>query len=120
MNPKASVLIVDDNPIHLELYRMIVEKGGFKGLPVLVSYGGMQFPENEPVHAVLLDYRLGPHLTVYDAARQIGHRYPDAPVLLLSDSYDAPSDTALVVQAFIRKGNPDKLLSTLHELLDPA
>lgn len=116
MNPKPSVLIVDDNPTHLELYRMIVEQAGFTGLPVLVSYSGIQLPA-EPVDAVLLDYRLGPHMTGYDAVMKVRGQYPATPILILSEMYESPSDTAPYVQAFVRKGNPEELLTALRGVL---
>jgi DNA-binding response OmpR family regulator len=120
MNPKSSILIVDDNPVHLELYRMIVEQAGYRGLPVLVSYNGMQFPHAEPVDAILLDYRLGPHMSCFNAVKQVRERYPSVPILILTDLYDPPSDTAPFVQAFVRKGNPEDLLLALRGVLKEA
>jgi DNA-binding response OmpR family regulator len=118
MSAKLSVLIVDDNPVHLELYRMVVEQAGFRGLPVLVSYAGMQLPQGEAIDAVLLDYRLGPHMKGYDAVLKVREQYPTAPILLLSDLYESPTDTAPYVQAFVRKGNPEELLSALRGVLN--
>jgi DNA-binding NtrC family response regulator len=118
MDSKATVLIVDDDPLHLQLYGMILERGGFTGLPVLVSYAGMDFPDGVPVHAALVDYRLGPTLSAYDAVQQVKERYPSAPILILSDMYDAPADTAPLVQGFVRKGNPEKLLLAIQELIE--
>jgi DNA-binding response OmpR family regulator len=117
MDSKATILIVDDDPLHLEIYAMILERAGFKGLPVLVSYDGMDFPDGEPVHAALVDYRLGPNLSACSAVQRVRQRYPSAPILILSDMYDAPADTAPFVQGFVRKGNPEKLLSALHDLI---
>ena len=117
MDSKATILIVDDDPLHLEIYGMILERAGFKGLPVLVSYAGMDFPDGETVHAALVDYRLGPSLSACTAVQKVKERYPSAPILILSDMYDAPADTAPLVQGFVRKGNPEKLLSALHDLV---
>jgi CheY-like chemotaxis protein len=116
MPEKPSILIVDDDPLHLQLYGMIVEKAGFRGLPMLVAYGGLKFPEADQVDAVLMDYRLGPYMTAVDASRQIKERYPAAPVLLLSDLYDAPADTAPFIHGFVRKGSPEKLIAALRAL----
>ena len=116
---KASILIIDDDPVHLQIYRLVLESAGFKGLPVLVSLRGMDFPE-EDVHAVLLDYRLAPNISAREVALEVQARYPKAPILLLSDMHEAPADTAPIVQAFVRKGNPEKLLATLHKLIEPA
>ncbi|MGB6692332.1 MAG: response regulator [Terracidiphilus sp.] len=118
MAPKSSVMIVDDNPVHLELYRMILEQAGFRGVPVLVSYGGMQLPDDESVDAVLLDYRLGPHISGYNAVLQVKERYPTAPILLLSDLYDPPTEAVPHVHAFVRKGNPEDLLAALRGVLN--
>lgn len=114
---KASILIIDDDPVHLQIYRLVLESAGFKGLPLLVSLSGMDFPE-EDVHAVLLDYRLAPNISAREVALEVKARYPSAPILILSDMHEAPPDTASIVQAFVRKGNPEKLLSTLHQLIE--
>jgi DNA-binding response OmpR family regulator len=95
---------------------MIEESAGFKGLPVLVSSNGLEFPQAEPVDAVLLDYRLAPNISACDVARRARERYPLVPIVILSDLYDAPADTAPYVQGFVRKGNPEKLLATLREV----
>jgi len=116
MNRQASILLIDDDPAHLEIYRMIVESAGFKGLPVLVSTGGLDFPPGEQVDAVLLDYRLAPNISAADVAQRVKGRYPSAPIVLLSDLYDVPADIAPLIQGFVRKGNPEKLLATLRDL----
>jgi DNA-binding NtrC family response regulator len=119
MNRQASILLIDDDPAHLQIYRMIVETAGFRGLPVLVSMRGLEFPPNEPVDAVLLDYRLAPNISATDVAKRVRQQYPSAPIVLLSDVYDAPPDIAPLVQGFVRKGNPALLLTTLRELTRP-
>lgn len=120
MPPKASILIIDDDPVHLEIYRLVVESAGFRGVPMLVTMKGMEFPEREQVNAVLLDYRLAPNISARNVALEVKARYPAAPIVLLSDMHQAPADAAPVVQAFVRKGNPEKLLETLRELAQPT
>ena len=120
MAPRYGVLIIDDDPAHLQIYCMVVETAGFKGLPVLVSLAGMHFPDGEPVHAVLLDYRLAPNISARDVALQVQARYPSAPILLLSDVHEAPADIAPIIQAFVRKGQPEKLLSVLRDLIEKS
>lgn len=116
MNSKHVVLIIDDNPTHLELYRMIVEKAGFRGLPVLVSYGGIELP-SESVDAVLLDCKLGPHMSSYDAVMKVRAQYPAVPILLLAEMYESPADTAPYVHGYVRKGNPEELQAALQGVL---
>lgn len=116
MNHQTAILLIDDDPAHLHIYRMIVETAGFKGVPVLVSSRGLEFPQGERVDAVLLDYRLAPNISAAEVAKRARERYPSVPIVILSDLYDAPADTAPFVQGFVRKGSPEKLLATLREL----
>lgn len=116
MSSQANILIIDDNPVHLEIYRLIVEKAGFVALPALVSHSGLEFPDGETVDAVLLDYRLAPNISAFEVAVKVRGRYPSVPIVILSDMYDPPADTAPLVQGFVRKGNPETLLATLGEL----
>lgn len=117
MPPAASVLIIDDDPVHLQIYRFIVESVGFKGLPVQVTVRGIEFPDQEPVDAVLLDYRLAANISARGVAIEARKRYPTAPILVLSDIHEAPDEMAPIVQGFVRKGNPEKLLETLRTLV---
>jgi DNA-binding response OmpR family regulator len=114
---KKTILIIDDDPIHLQIYRLILESAGFVGLPALVTTRGVDFPESAEVDAVLLDYRLAPNLSARDVAQVVRERYPAASIVILSDMYDAPVDTAPFVDGFVRKGNPAQLLSMLRELV---
>ena len=120
MNRQVSILLMDDDPAHLQIYRMIMETAGFRGLPLLVSTRGLEFPENETIDAVLLDYRLAPNISATDVAKRVKQKYPSAPIVLLSDVYDAPADIAPLVQGFVRKGNPALLLTTLRKLTNAA
>jgi DNA-binding NtrC family response regulator len=116
MRPKTTILLIDDDRVHLHIYQLIVESAGFRGVPVLVSLRGMELPEGEPIDAVLLDYRLAPNISARSVALAVKARYPSAPILILSDVHDAPLDTAPIVQAFVRKGNPEQLLEALRVL----
>jgi CheY-like chemotaxis protein len=117
MPPTASVLIIDDDPVHLQIYRFIVESVGFKGLPVQVTLRGLDFPDHEPVDAVLLDYRLAPNISAHRVALEARQRYPKAPIVVLSDMHEFPDEMAAIAQGFVRKGNPEKLLETLRNLV---
>jgi hypothetical protein len=43
--------------------------------------------------------------------------YPAAPIILLSDVWNLPTEIAPYVADFVRKGEPAKLLGTLSRLL---
>jgi len=117
MSRQTSILLIDDDPVHLQIYRMIVETAGFKGIPVLVSFRGITLPQDEPIDAVLLDYRLAPNISTIEVVQQVRGFYPGVPILLLSDLFAAPDDIAPLVQAFVRKGNPEMLLESLRALI---
>jgi DNA-binding response OmpR family regulator len=116
MQERQSVLIVDDDPLHLRIYGWIIEAAGFRALPVEVPFAGFDLPE-EPVDLVLLDYNLLGRTTAVEVANLIHSRRPDVPVIVLSDSMDLPGDIAPLVQGFVRKGDPAKLVDRLQQIL---
>ena len=114
-----SVLIVDDDPSHLKIYCWIVERGGYRTVPLLAWTQPLPIPEAERIDLVLLDYRLGESLSAPDVAEQIRSTYPGAPILVLSDMMYMPEDMAQHATAFVRKGNPEQLLQTVDSFLKP-
>jgi DNA-binding response OmpR family regulator len=115
---QGSVLIIDDDPAHLHIYCLVVESAGFRALPVLVSCKEIELPQDAAVDAVLLDYCLPENIRATDIARRVQARYPGVPIMSLSDLPEAPADIAPLVQGFVRKGNPEKLIATLRGLVD--
>jgi len=119
MHARASVLIVDDDPVHLRIYGWIVEAAGYRALAAHVRFSGVDLPEG-PADLVLLDYRLGRQTQAVEVAKAVRTRHPDAPVILLSEALVLPEDIAPLVQGFVRKGDPAKLVETLHSMLQPS
>ena len=114
-----TVLIVDDDPSHLKIYSWIIERGGYRAVPMLAWAQPLTIPKTEPVDLALLDYRLGESLSAPDVAEQVKSAFPDAPILVLSDLMYMPEDMAKHATAFVRKGNPEELLQTLDTFLKP-
>jgi DNA-binding NtrC family response regulator len=112
MNDATKVLIIDDDPTHLRIYGWIVGAAGYDALPALVTGDRIDFPQRG-VDLVLMDYRLTGQITALEAVSQTRSRYPEAPIIVLSDLYDLPADIAPLVQAFVRKGEPAMLVETL-------
>jgi CheY-like chemotaxis protein len=119
MDIPASVLIVDDDPAHLKIYGWLVEKAGYRALTAEVRFTSIDLPP-EPADMVLLDYHLGGQIAARDVAIMLRARLPDAPVILLSDVFSLPEDIAPLVQGFVRKGNPARLIQCLQEVLPPT
>lgn len=114
MEGATRVLIIDDDPAHLRIYGWILSAAGYEPLPALVTAAHIDFPETA-VDLALMDYRLTGQMTAREAAMQTRQRYPEAPIIVLSDMYDLPPDVAPFVQAFARKGEPAKLVEMLAE-----
>jgi CheY-like chemotaxis protein len=115
---RTSVLIIDDDPSHLRIYGWIVGAAGYEAMPALVTRDQIDFPEGQ-ADVVVMDYRLG-QMTAVRAAEETRQRYPEAPIIVLSDMYDLPADIAPYARAFVRKGEPAKLVETLATLLGTA
>jgi len=109
------VLIVDDDPMHLEIYGLLMKQAGFEALPLLVRFTGTEIPRNQLLGLVLLDYRLNSARTSPEYAQEIRDIYPQVPILVLSDLWALPTDIAPYVSGFARKGEPAKLLETVAQ-----
>jgi len=114
---RHKVLIVDDDPSHLEIYSLLLKQAGYDPVTALVSYSGAELPRESEIDLVILDYQLRTRKTSADVAKQIRARYPRAPIVLLSDLWNLPSDMAPYVADFVRRGEPAALLDRLSDLL---
>lgn len=111
------ILIVDDDPSHLEVYGLLVRQAGYDPVPALVRFSGPEYPAECDIKLVLLDYRLNSEKTSVDIAEEVRVKYAGAPILLLSDVWTLPADIAPYITEFVRKGEPAKLMSTLRRML---
>jgi len=109
------VLILDDDPMHLEIYCLLMKQAGYDAIPTLVRFTGTEIPCGACIGLVLLDYRLNSVKTSPDFAREIRALYPAVPIIVLSDLWTLPMDIAPLVSGFVRKGEPAKLLETVSK-----
>ena len=114
------VLILDDDPMHLEIYGLLMKQAGYETLPTLVRFAGTQIPCAECIGLVLLDYRLNSVKTSPEFAREIRTLYPTVPIIVLSDLWTLPTDIAPFVSGFVRKGEPAKLLETVAKFFNAS
>ncbi len=114
------VLIVDDDPTHLEIYGLLLRHAGYEPVSALVKFAGAEIPKDESIGLVLLDYRLQSLRTSTEFAQEIRALMPDAPIVVLSDVWSLPADIAPYVTDFVRKGQPARLLQMVGKLLGPA
>lgn len=114
------ILIVDDDPMHLEIYGLLMKQAGYQALPLLVRFTGTEIPRNQYLGLVLLDYRLNSSKSSPEFAQEIRSIYPQVPILVLSDLWALPADIAPVVSGFVRKGEPAKLLEMVASYFAPT
>jgi len=114
MATSRRVLILDDDPLHLEIYGMMVQRAGFESVPVLVLFSGPEPIPDSKIDLVLLDYRLNSVKTAPEIAQEVRAKFPEAPIILLSDLWSPPSDVAPYITQFVRKGEPGKLIDVLR------
>jgi DNA-binding NarL/FixJ family response regulator len=104
--------------MHQRIYGWIVEAAGYRAIYAQVLSREIRLPEVR-ADLVLLDYHLGGKINAVETAKLIHSRLPKATVVVLSDALALPEDIAPHVQGFIRKGDPPKLVETIHKILQP-
>jgi DNA-binding response OmpR family regulator len=114
---QSKVLIVDDDPSHLEIYSLLMKQAGIETITSLVQFVGVDLPHNQAVDLILLDYKLNSLKTSAEVAQEIRELYPSAPIIVLSDLWSLPTDIEPFVNAFVRKGEPARLIETVSRLM---
>ncbi len=120
MLSKPSILVVDDDPAHLRIYSWIMNAAGFHAVTAQVHSSDVSLPADGCFDVIVLDYRLTGTLTAVEAAQQLKGKYPNAPLVILSDVFGMPDDVAPYAQRFVRKGDPEKLIATIRSLVTSA
>lgn len=117
MEDRAKVLIIDDDPAHLEIYAMLIRQAGLEPVTALVQFQGLDLPDEKHISLVLLDYKLHSLKSSAAIAQDVRHHYPSAPIVVLSDMFSLPADIGPHVTGFVRKGQPAKLLEAVCKLV---
>jgi DNA-binding NtrC family response regulator len=104
MQSRASILVVDDDPVHLRIYGWIMKAAGFRAVAAQVLSNEVCLPEKDHFDVVVLDYRHTGTLTAVEAARQIEKKYPNVPIIILSDMFDMPDDITPLCQKVCAQG----------------
>jgi DNA-binding NtrC family response regulator len=119
MEDCRSVLMIDDYPTHLQIYGWILRSAGFTPCLALARNDGIEMPNNQTIDVAVLDYRLTVSLKATDAAQMINQAFPGVPIILLSDMFGVPDDIAPYIKAFVRKGEPEKLIAMVKKFAEP-
>jgi DNA-binding NtrC family response regulator len=112
-----TILIVDDDQLHLTLYTWILQAEGHKCESALVQSTSVDLPSEAAIDLVLLDYRLSSSLSPVSVIEQLKRKFPAAPIVILSELQWMPDDVRDHASAFIHKGDPKRLVETINEIL---
>jgi DNA-binding NtrC family response regulator len=116
---EATILIIDDDELHLTLYTWILQGQGYKCQTALVKSTSVDLPQNGGIDLVLLDYRLSSSLTAVDVVLLVKQAFASVPVLVLSEMQWMPDDMRDHAVGFVHKGDPNRLVETIGRILDP-
>lgn len=114
---RPRVLIVDDNPEHLKIYGLILEQAGYEAVPCLARRSGIELPDDMGIRLAILDYTLNCEVSTAEIAKRARAKYTSAPILLLSDIFGTPVEMTSLLDGFVRKGDPRRLLATIANLI---
>ena len=109
----GTVLIIDDDEQHLKIYCWMLQRQGYECLPALVGSTSVDLPETKKVCLALLDYRLKSSLTAADVAERLKTDFPKIPIVILSELPWMPQDAQAYAQAFVHKGEHERLFETV-------
>jgi CheY-like chemotaxis protein len=111
-----TILIIDDDPLHLQLYSWMMKKEGYHAVTALVGSDSVELPARDQVDLVLLDYRLNSSLTAREVAATVKKRFLAAPIIVLSELPWPPDDIRKFAAAFVSKGEPEVLMRSIASL----
>jgi DNA-binding response OmpR family regulator len=105
-----TILMVDDDPQHLQMQSWIMHQAGFRVVTVVVGRSTFSLPQNEQPGLILMDYRLNSDLTSAQVAGLLRQTFAGVPIVLLSNVPDMPEEMAPLVDRFMKKGEPEELV----------
>jgi CheY-like chemotaxis protein len=124
-SPAVRILLVDDEPDHVEMYRLALEHAGFDVVEAMTGTAGLQQAHQLRPDAIVLDLRL-PDISGWEVCRALAADATTAriPVIILT----AAASTTLAQQAaehgcaahLLKPCYPDALIQTIRQVLAPA
>jgi CheY-like chemotaxis protein len=114
------ILCVDDEPVGLQVRKILLERSGYRVLTALGGSEGLEIFATEPVEAVVLDYSM-PGMHGGEVAARMRQTKPEIPILLLSAYIGLSTEVISLVDLYMTKGEgAPVLLNKLGSLLEPV
>jgi CheY-like chemotaxis protein len=113
-----TILCVEDEPLQLQLRKMLFESAGYRVLQARSAKPAMELFRSQQVDAVVMDYWLsGTNGTA--VAEEMKALRPKVPVVMLSGFPPLPGEGA-IVDAWLRKAEaePEDILKEVKRLMD--
>ena len=115
-----TVLCVDDQQHALALRRMTLEPHGYCVKIASSGATAMKMLEEEPVAAVLLEYKMD-GMDAEAMAYHIKQRFPHLPIVLLSAYSEMPQRILWLVDEYVMKSEmPERLLPIIKRVTHPT
>ena len=117
---KHTVLCVDDEPVGLEVRRMLLERAGYRVFTALEGTTGLEIFAREDIQAVVLDFSM-PGMNGGEVASAMRELKPEVPILMLSAYTSLPPEVVAIVSLSMTKGEgAPALLKKLGSLVDES
>ena len=111
------ILCIDDEPVGLEVRKMLLQFKGYKVLTARSGPEGLQVFMDNPIDAVVLDYSM-PGMNGDQVAVEMKRLKPAVKILLLSAYVDLPEEALKCIDKRTVKGAaPVAFLEDLQQLL---
>lgn len=115
-----TVLIVDDEPVVLEVRRLLLEKSGYGAIVADSGRQALEIFKRTVVDAIILDYMM-PVMDGGQTAREIRKLDRAIPIILSTASVCVPAAVLQFFSAVVPKGSgPGRLLKTLERQIQRA
>jgi CheY-like chemotaxis protein len=115
--PQHTILCVDDEPIGLEVRRMLLQRSGYRVLTALDGAAGLDLFATHEIDCVVLDFSM-PGMNGGEVAARMRRIRPEVPILMLSAYTTLPPEVYPLVSLTMTKGEgAPALLQKLGSLL---
>ncbi len=111
----VTILYIDDEPLVLELYRILLEREGYKVLTAPDGLTGIALTRNHVVDLVVLDFRM-PGMNGNQVAEVLRQEHPILPIVIWSGCPEEIFGSS--ADALLNKGDgPEALISTIKTIM---
>jgi len=115
---RPTILCVDDEPVGLEVRKMLLERAGYRVFTALDGPTGLEIFAREAIEAVVLDFSM-PGMNGGEVASNMRGVKPHVPILMLSAYTSLPAEVHGLVNLSMTKGEgAPALLKKLGSLVD--